>query len=109
MLLVLGMTMCTISKKITAFLFLTKLWRTLISQKKSSCHDSSSVCNYEDLSWPSAVLVFTSFISENTRSYSAVLMGKSKSNIIGDGGAGRASAGGREHVGRDVCIVIGRE
>ena len=27
----------------------------------------------------------------------------------GDGGAGRASAGGREHVGRDVYIVIGRE
>ena len=27
----------------------------------------------------------------------------------GDGEAGRASAGGREHVGRDVYIVIGRE
>ena len=27
----------------------------------------------------------------------------------GDGGAGRASAGGREHVGHDVYIVIGRE
>ena len=27
----------------------------------------------------------------------------------GDGGSGRASAGGREHVGRDVYIVIGRE
>jgi hypothetical protein len=29
--------------------------------------------------------------------------------LNGDGGAGRASAGGREHVGRDVYIVIGRE
>ena len=27
----------------------------------------------------------------------------------GDGGSGRASAGGREHVGRVVYIVIGRE
>jgi hypothetical protein len=27
----------------------------------------------------------------------------------GDGGSGQASAGGREHVGRDVYIVIGRE
>jgi hypothetical protein len=27
----------------------------------------------------------------------------------GDGGTGRASAGGREHVGRDVYIVIGKE
>ena len=27
----------------------------------------------------------------------------------GDGEAGRASVGGREHVGRDVYIVIGRE
>ena len=27
----------------------------------------------------------------------------------GDGGSGRASAGGREQVGRDVYIVIGRE
>ena len=27
----------------------------------------------------------------------------------GDGGAGRASAGGREHVGRDVYIGIGKE
>ena len=27
----------------------------------------------------------------------------------GDGGSGLESAGGREHVGRDVYIVIGRE
>ena len=27
----------------------------------------------------------------------------------GDGGTGRASAGGREHVGRDVFMVIGKE
>ena len=27
----------------------------------------------------------------------------------GDGGTGRASAGGREHVGRDVYTVIGKD
>ena len=27
----------------------------------------------------------------------------------GDGGTGLASAGGREHVGRDVVVVIGKE